>query len=242
MSRKRAASDAPMCLRCFKSDHSSDDCTTYGLISCASCFRLNVLTKTCNCKDFKQPDPAQIIRLAGKQNAPRWFLDLNIHERIFAALVNPSIERGRVNGPFAHWLRVVTGDDVASLSPTLTVNIDRHGQILQITCDIIKDQEDFIQIGADFMKFLKYTLTMEGCTINSDKSYIAPNPYETNYVYNIPKDGADLRSFLTTKRFFMKSARTLKDRYGIPQSPTTRVIKVSQSPAKSNSIESDSDY
>lgn len=243
MSRKRPASDkAVLCFRCFERNHSSTDCNSYGPISCSACFRLNVLSKSCNCNDFTQPPPPQVLRLVGKPNAPRWFVDLNIHNRIFAALINTSIERGRVNVAFAIWLRLVTGRNTDSNLDTVTIQIQRNDQVLQITCDVMDNQKEYIEIGTDLMKFLKYTFTMEGCTIESNHSYVAPSPYEINYVYNIPKQGEDLRNYLNKKRFFLKGARTTKHHYGVPQSPAKRVIKVSQSPSRSSSTDSDNDY
>lgn len=240
MSRKRSATDqhAP-CFRCFKISHSSEECTSNGYISCANCFRLNVFTKTCNCQDYTQPPPSQTLRLVGKSNAPRWFLDLQINNRIFAALVNPTLERGRVSKSFAIWLRSTTGETSNSNTDAITVNIHRQGQVLQITCDVSNNQEEHIHIGADLLKFLKYTFTIDGCTIDSSRSYIAPNPHEVNYAYNLPILGEDLRAYLTRKKFFLKNARTITSHYGVTHCETKRLIRISPPSSESSNENSD---
>lgn len=126
---------------------------------------------------------------------------------------------------------------------TLVIQISHREQKLQIKCDIKEQQQEPIQLGGDVIKFWKYTFTMGGCTIDSERSYVASNPFELNYVYNTPNNGDDLRNHLNKKRFFLKQGRSVKGHYGLPNAqPTiTRVIRISQSPSKINTATSDSD-
>lgn len=245
MSRKRPNTESRKpCFQCFERDHLAEDYTTSGPISCSRCFRLNVHTETCNCQDRCQPPPSQVLRLAGKKIAPRWYVDLNIFDREFAALINPTIERGRVSLNFANWLRSVSPYNIRSNANTVTIEITRRTLILEVTCDISETQEDEIHIGADLMMFLGYKFTMQDVSIDSTQSYIASTPYEINYSYNLPGKAEDLRLYLQAKAVFLKQARTTKEHYGVSTtaSPLRRVIRINRTSSTSSSSSTDNDH
>lgn len=243
MSRKRPSSEPRKpCFQCYNPDHASEECTSHGPISCSRCFRLNVLTESCNCQDRCEPPPSQVLRLAGKKIAPRWYVDLNVNNREFAALINPTIERGQVSLGFAKWLRSVSKNNSNSSSDTVTFEITRKELILEITCDVSEHQTDEIHIGADLMMFLGYKFSMEDVSIDSNQSYIASSPYEVNYAYNLPGKAKDLRLYLQAKAIFLRQTRTIKDHYGTTStsSPLRRVIRINRAPSRS-SLSSESD-
>lgn len=215
-----------------------------GPIACTNCFRLNVLTESCNCQDRCQPQPSQVLRLAGKRSAPRWYVDLNIFNREFAALINPTIERGRVSMNFAKWLRSVSQDSSNSNISIVTFEIARKELILEVTCDVSDTQEDEIHIGADLMTFLGYKFTLEDVTIDSTQSYIASTPYEVNYSYNLPGKAEDLRLYLQAKAVFLKQSRITKEHYGvsITSLPHKRVIKVNRASSASSNSSNNNDH
>lgn len=218
MSKKRRYSEPyHRCIKCYDADHESNECTSPKLISCLSCFRLNVNTTTCNCRN-RSSTPSQILRLVGKNDAPRWFIDVTIHNRLFAALVNPTIERGRISRSMAEWLNETIENGTMVATEVTTFRIARKNLKLQITCDISNQQDDDIHIGADLMKYLGYKFSMENISIDSNGSYIASSPYECNYVYNVPKKGNYLRNYFQNRAFFIKPNRVMKDDYGIPSS------------------------
>lgn len=244
MSRKRGRSDRYiMCFKCYGHDHEMDECTAQELTSCWTCFRLNVRTTECNCRDRIQAPAPQALRLVGKSHAPRWFVDITIHHRLFAALVNPTLERGCVSKKVAKWLIATAEEGTKSTETTITFQITRKELVLQITCDISKHQQDDIHIGADLMKYLGYTFVMENVSIDSQKSYVASSPYEHNYIYNLTGKGDDLRDYLREKAFFLRFQRTMKENYGIPvinqASTTRRIVILNRSPLLSSDATTD---
>lgn len=217
MSRKRRNSEPHYrCIECYAADHTSEECTSKRLTSCYNCFRINVFTTTCNCIDRPTSPPTQVLRLVGKSQAPRWFVDITIHGRLFAALINPSLERGCVSRRVADWLNETAEKGTKVTKDKVTFRFKRNTLKLQITCDISKQLADDLHIGADLMKFLGYTFSMENVTIDSNETYVASSPFETDYVYNLPEKGQHLRNHLQEQAFFLKMKRSMKEHYGIP--------------------------
>lgn len=233
------------CKRCLQSNHDFEECPyPHEIVNCEGCIRLNVLSPECNCNDYTRPPPPQVLRMCGKKQSPKWYIDLNINNRRFVALLNPTLDRGTVSKAFALWLQSQGNDGTELKEGSIKVNIKRNGRMLQITCDILHEQVVHIQIGGDFMKYLKYKFTMEGITLDSEHSYVASSPYDLNYGYNIPKIGEDLRDYLKTKAFFLKKARTIKEQYGIPatSSPPRQVIRISRSKSVASTSSCSTEY
>ncbi|KAL5285649.1 hypothetical protein ACFFRR_007379 [Megaselia abdita] len=237
MSRKRHISEQNPCSNCYPKDHAHSECTSFGPISCLKCYRLNVQEDSCNCQNRCKSPPCQTLRLVGKKHSPRWYVDLKIHNRNFAALVNSTIERGRVSAEFANWLHSVTKEGQQSTSSTIDFKLTWRDLILQITCDISEHQKEEIHIGTDLMMYLGYTFSMDGIVIDSTKSYIASNPYEINYLYNLPGEAEELRSYLQEKAVFLKQTRTVNDHYGVPTlpKPPKRVVIITRALSISSS-------
>lgn len=249
MSRKRRHSESyHRCSECYANDHNSNECTFSKLTSCLSCFRLNISITACNCIDRTLPTPPQGLRLVGTHEAPRWVVDITIHDRLFAALINPTLERGRVNPSIARWLHAIPQKGTKVTKDTVTFRFTRNQRTYQITCDISKHLEDDIHIGADLMKFLGYTFVMEDVSINSKDSHIAPTPFEADYVYNIKGKGQYLRNYLQDQAFFLKMKRDIKEDYGIPtnfqSTENQRVVRIFRTLSVSSdaTTELNSDY
>lgn len=199
------------CFHCFKNDHSrKSKCPNYGVISCTSCFRLNVFTNKCNCKTRKQHQPLQVLRIIGNRNFQKWYIDLEVQNESIPARLNPCIARSRVSHEFADWLQSKTETSIYRDTNTITFKTIRKGSIIRIPCDVISSQEECVELGMEVMMALGYTLTMEGISINSSYSPMMSSPYETDFVYNHLPLGEDLRKYLNRKKFFLKRGRTVK--------------------------------
>lgn len=196
-----------ICFRCYKPRHSAERCTEDGIISCTNCFRLNVFTKKCTCKDPKKPQPLQVLRLCGPANDPELYMDLRINDQVIPALISLSIKRSRVNTSLANWLQSVSKNSIYKDVDTIIIETIRKGRLFKIPCDISDTQQDYLQSGREFLKAVGYKITIDGMTVNSDSSPILSKPCAVDYVYNDPYKGEDLREFLRKKRFFLKKGR-----------------------------------
>lgn len=196
------------CFYCYKTGHSTDvKCTSNGIIACRTCFKMNVFTKKCNCKHPKMPHPPQELRLIGKPTCPKIYLDLLIHDTVIPCLLNTSITRSRVNIKLANWLQSVSTDSIYHNLNTIFIKTSRKGFLLKIPCTISETQLEHIELGTEFMTAAGFVLTIEGASIESNKSPILSDPYEIEYVYNLENRGRDLRNYLTEKKFFLKKGR-----------------------------------
>lgn len=203
--------DNKPCFHCFKTDHSrKSKCPKYGIISCTSCFRLNVFTNKCNCTNRKRSQPLQVLRIVGNRNFQKWYLDLDVQNEIVPARLNPCIARSQVSSEFAEWVQSKTESSIYRDTNTILLRTARKGSTIQIPCDVIVSQKECIELGMEVMMALGYTLTLEGISINSSHSPVMSNPYETDFVYNHVPLGGDLRTYLNQKKFFLKRSRTIK--------------------------------
>lgn len=217
------------CFYCYRTEHSSSErCPNDGLIACTKCFRVNVFSNGCNCTDRRQAEPPQVLRQIGKPKAPKWFTDVQILNRLFPAMINTSITRCQVSSAFSDWWQLVSKTKKDDNSELLMIEIQRKGRRLRVTCDIVHDLGDDIHIhlGTELLTFLGYTFTLENITIKSKHSPVLSSPYEIEYVYNLPRLGEDLRTYLSRKRHFMKKGRvTKRESYGgYTSQPTKRSI------------------
>ncbi|KAL5293285.1 hypothetical protein ACFFRR_011824 [Megaselia abdita] len=213
MSRKitELKENAGLCFHCYKPIHSTNTrCTENGIVSCTNCFRVNVFTKKCSCNFPNRPPPLHVLRFCGDSADPDWYVDLQIHDKVVPALLNPSIKRGRVNLEFATWWQSVVLDSVYRDADTIVIETVRKGQSFEIPCDVFESQEEHLQLGREFMLAVGYSFTLEGMTIHSKSSPVLSSPFETQYVYNIDSHGQDLREFLNTRKFFLKKGRINK--------------------------------
>lgn len=222
------------CFRCFKTDHSrTSKCPNKGIISCSSCFRLNVFTNYCNCKNKKRHEPPQVLRIVGNQNFHKWYTDLHVQNEIIPARLNPSIVRTRVSHKFADWLQSKSETSIYRDVSTIMLKTVRKGSIIRIPCDVIPSQEEYIELGMEVMMTLGYSLTLEGISIHSNNSPVMASPYETDYVYNNHPLGEDLRRYLNQTKFFLKRGRTIKT--NLHSSTITVTIRRQNNPASRSS-------
>lgn len=225
------------CFHCYHVGHApSERCPNDGLIACTKCFRLYVFSKGCNCMDRQLPDPPQVLRLVGKKKAPRWFTDLCIHDRFFPALLNTTISRCKISTELKNWWQSVT--TTTANSSFTSIDIKRKGRIIRVACDVVDDLGDNIHIhlGTELMTFLGYTFTMENITIKSNHSPVLSGPYETEYVYNLPSVGEDLRNYLLKKRHFLKKGKPVNKSYGdLKLEAQSRIVKIRRSSSSSES-------
>lgn len=203
--------DDKPCFHCYRTGHSRiTKCPHHGIISCTSCFKLNVFTNKCNCKSIKKPDPPQTLRIVAINDTQRWYLDLQLNDTIIPSMVNPCISRSRVNPALAAWWQSSKNDSVYRDTDTIIITTIRKGLLMEIPCDITDNQDEHIILGMEFMITAGYTLTMEGVSVHSKHSAKLSSPYETDYIYNSPSLGKDLRNFLQKRKFFMKKGRIVK--------------------------------
>ena len=198
------------CFHCYQSGHSrTTKCTSNGIIACTSCFRLNVFSKKCTCKNLQNGSSQQVLRIVGNKTMHKWYLDITIFDIIMPARINPLIARSQVSQSFANWLQA-NNHQPHDDTTTIIIITRRQGRMMRIECDISSSQDEHIQLGMDFMIQIGYTFTMKGVSIVSNNTPVMSNKYETEYVYNLPSVGKDLRNYLNNKRFFLKKGRVIK--------------------------------
>lgn len=216
---------SPPCFHCYKANHSAvKKCTTNGMISCTKCFRLNVFTAKCNCEIRTRRLPLQVLRLVGKKIAPRMFVDLLLHDEIVPAMLNTSIETSQVNTEFANWWQSISTGSIYRDVNTILIETVRKGLRMSIQCNVIESQENWIELGTEFMMAAGFSITLEGVNINSDHSPVLSSPYILEYVYNLRHQGNDLRNYLNQKRYFLKQGRIRKPSFNLPESLNRTVI------------------
>lgn len=204
------------CFHCYRLGHPpSELCPNDGLIACTKCFRLYVFSKGCNCVNKRLPDPPQVLRLIGKKKAPKWITDVCINDQLFPAMLNTGLTRCRVSTAFAKWWQDATESPADNDSNVISIEIKRKGRRIRVACDIVQDLGDQIHIhlGTELMTFLGYTFTMENITVKSNHSPVLSSPYESEYVYNLPSVGEDLRNYLSRKRHFLKRGKPINKGY-----------------------------
>lgn len=207
---KRSGDNKP-CFHCYRTGHlRNTKCPNTGLVSCTSCFKLNVFTNKCNCKNIKKPNTPQVLRIISNHGNQKWYLDLQLNDKIVPAFLNPGISRSRVNPTFANWWQSTRNESVYRDTDTIMLTTVRKGFLMKIPCEVIDAQREFIILGMEFMTAAGYTLTMEGVSIHSKHSPVLSSPYETEYVFNLPSIGKDLRTYLQRRKFFLKKGRIVK--------------------------------
>lgn len=213
------------CFHCFKTGHPCDvKCTKDGIVSCTKCFRLNVFSSKCNCENTKKPHPAQVLRFVGSSEAPQIYLDIQLHDQVIPALLNPTLTKSKVNIPLSDWWQSVSEDSVYQEDTnTVVIRTKRKGMELTVPCEVV-DSSEYIELGADFMTAVGYSITVEGTTITSGQSPVLSSPYDTEYVYNLRSRGSELRSYLNRKKFFMKKGRIIKPSLRTTSSTSRKVI------------------
>lgn len=217
------------CFHCYQLGHPPTEiCPNEGIIACTKCFRLYVFSTGCNCLNKRRPDPPQVLRLIGKKKAPKWVTDVCINDRYFPALLNTSISRCRVTSMFATWFKSENSTQSETGDKILSIDIQRKGRRIRVSCDIVEELLDdvHIHLGTELMTFLGYVFTMENISIKSNHSPILSTPFESEYVYNLPSVGEDLRKYLIRKRQFLKKGKPVTKSYGDlkPRQPSRVVV------------------
>lgn len=217
MSRRTIGNQSKPCFHCYKTDHGVETkCKKNGIVSCTKCFRLNVFTAKCNCQNLKKKTPLQVLRFVGKPSAPKMYIDLLVHNVIVPAMLNTSIDSSRVNSEFANWWQSISSESVYRDVNTILLETVRKGFSMKIQCEVIDLQENFIELGTDFMMAAGFSLTLEGVSISSEYSPIISSPFIMEYVYNLRHQGHDLRTYLNQKKFFLKRGREYKPSFKLP--------------------------
>lgn len=186
--------------------------------------------------DKRKPEPCQVLRLVGKPKAPRWYTDLYIQDQIVPAMLNTSITRCRVSSKLAIWWKSLNPPKESTDPNIIFLEIQRKGRRIQMSCDVVSDLEagSHIQLGTEIMTFLGYTFTMENISIKSKHSPVLTDPYEMEYVYNLPTLGGDLRNYLNNKRHFLKKARIVKKHCTTFKPKTKRIVVLRRSSSSSS--------
>lgn len=198
-----------ICQNCFRLGHIDEECAEFRIQACTKCYRLNVTTSNCNCKNRKQNYPPQLLRLVGDHIGPLWYIDIKILDKIVNALINTSIKRCRINKQLALWLQSSSNESIDS-NCEIRVPIKRKGTTYVIRCQISESQTELLEVGTAFLKYFGYQFTFDGVTISSQQSFIASSSNEIEYAYNVPAIGKDLREYLNKKRKFLKKGRIMK--------------------------------
>lgn len=198
-----------ICDACFHKHSPRTECTHPQLTACKSCFRVNVRSATCTCDHHMYSSP-QILRMVGQKSGPFWYVDIQIFDQAFPAMINTSILKCRVNHQLSVWLQITSNGVVDNEATEIIVPITRKdGRIAEVCCDINKPQLEMMELGQQFLKYAGYVLTLGDDTIDSQQSPLAKDPQEVNYVYNLP-EGQELRLHLNNNRKFLKQSRVAK--------------------------------
>lgn len=209
MSQTHKSTHAP-CIICFQSHALDHSCKHIKVVACKSCYKMNVHTSQCNCTRRNQKEPPQTIRLVGESNGPRWYFDVTIYEKSFPALINSTIIRNSINYNMSVWIQANSYATINTDLTEISVAFNIKGALVSMMCDIRKYQVENIELGSEFLKYIGYKFVFDGVTIDSKKSVIVSNPYEIDYVYNLPSIGKDLRHYLNLKRSFLRKGRITK--------------------------------
>ncbi|KAL5283868.1 hypothetical protein ACFFRR_006261 [Megaselia abdita] len=235
MSRRLRHYEPKPCFHCYGTDHSTETkCTKNGIISCTKCFRLNVFTAKCNCQNPKRKTPLQVLRFIGKRSAPKIYVDLSLQDITVPALLNTSIDTSRVNPEFANWWQSISTDSVYRDVNSIVISTVRKGLQMKIECDVINNQENYVELGTDFMTAAGFSLTLEGVSIHSKHSPVLSSPFLMEYVYNHRHRGQDLRAYLNHKKFFLQG-RIRKPSFNLPEANKRTAIVRRRSQSKSSS-------
>lgn len=198
-----------ICDICFQKHSPRVSCTNSEIIACNSCFRLNVRSSNCTCEHYAYNSP-QILRLVGSKSSPFWYVDVQIFDQAFPAMINTSIIKCRISLQLSVWIQMTSNGVVDDDATQILVPISREdGRIAEVKCDINKSQTEMIELGQQYLKYFGYTLTLGNDTINSQTSPIAKHSQEVNFIYNLP-EGQDLRNYLNKSRRFLKQSRIAK--------------------------------
>ena len=207
--RKRQIIETYLCDNCLQNHIINESCTNNKIIACRNCYRINVRTSNCNCNDRSLSDPPQVLRLVGDEKAPRMFVDIQIIDRTFSALINTGLQTSVVNETLYNWLCKKINSDVSNNSQYVTVPITINNECTHLECLYSKNQELEIELGMHFLKYYGFSFIFNGTIINSD-NHITEDKDEIEYFYNIEGKGDDLRQYLKGKNHFMKKKRIMK--------------------------------
>lgn len=179
------------------------------ITACRNCFRINVNTDDCTCDHFEYISP-QTLRLVGSSAGPLWYIDIQIFDHSFPAMINTSIFKCRINHQMSVWLQMTSNGVVDKEATEISVPVSRKdGRVADVHCDINKPQVELIELGQQYLKYAGYTLTVGEDTIRSHNSPIANDSQEVNYAYNLPLC-TDLRIHLNKNKRFLKQRRIAK--------------------------------
>lgn len=198
-----------VCDVCFQKHSPRTACTSSEIIACKTCFRINVRSSNCTC-DHLNYKSAQSLRMVGSTSGPFWYVDIQIFDQPFPAMINTSIFKCRVNHQLSVWIQMTSNDAVDDEASEILVPITcKDGQIAEVQCEIDKTQVEMMELGQQYLKYFGYVLTIGEDTINSQTSTIALHRQEVNYVYNLP-EGQALRNHLNKTKRFLKQRRVAK--------------------------------
>lgn len=225
-----------LCLNCYRTGHHRQSCSHQGIIACSICFMANVFTKGCNCKDPQKPKSRQTLRFVEDHIM---FVDVEIHGREFAALINPSSKITKIGNQVLVWL-FERGYSSREEHPShLTIPIITHGQPIELTCKVQRFLETSLELGTDFLVRQGFKFQLGNIQLDSRRSPIMKTPNDYEYLYNMKPWGESLNRYLERKHGSQKpkERKRKNDDKGEPKSITPKIKRTSK-PRSSPSIKS----
>lgn len=178
-------------------------CLNFKVIACRECFKMNVSTLQCNCRNAAKNEPLRKLRLVGDKHAPLIYVDVQIYEKTFPAKINTGIQNTCVNWNTVKWIHDnnnnVVDKDITEIEIPLKIN----GVVTLVECEIHADQKEEIELGTHFLHFHGFQIAFDDAVVNSKITPIVEATKGTTYLYN-SDDGGDLREYLRTQKFFMR--------------------------------------
>lgn len=121
------------------------------------------------------------------------YIDLLLHHVIVRVLLNTSLDTSRVNPEFATWWQSTSTHSIYRDVNTITIETVRKGLLMRIHCYVIDSQENFIELGTDFITTIGFFFTLEGVSIDSEHSPVLSSTYLFEYVCNVRNRGRDFK-------------------------------------------------
>lgn len=183
--RPKMTDDSLLCFNCFQLGHSiATSCSNLKVQACRNCFRLNVSSIDCNCQDTSKIKTPKKLRLAGDKMAPRPYIDVRVHQKLFPALISTGRQNTSANWKLDKWIYEKERSNLDEKLTEIELAMDINGDLHHVECEISRTQKEDIEIGTHLLQFLDFQMTFNGTTINSKSSPIESTRKGTHYLYN----------------------------------------------------------
>lgn len=213
-----------LCLNCYKTGHRRHDpCPNSSIMACSRCFRRDVISDMCNCRNRDKPNPPQTLRFVKGNVHPLLFIDVEIRGRYYEAVINTRAEESIIGNSVFKWLTELgySSND----QRRITVPIKIVGPPIDLKCKIERYLEYPLEIGMDYLFQKGLTFGFLNVFLNSKYSPVSTYPNETNYVYDLVPEGLPLREYLERKGQLPTNNEKKRSGQSSPRAPPKKRVK-----------------